>query len=445
MPPLPAHANLDQLRRQAKDLLRAASSGDADALQDLARVSDRVTLSAAQLALARSYGFDSWPKLKAEVEARTLGLARQAEAFCRASISDGSGRAARMLEATPELATCGFATAVVLGDAGRVRSALEREPGLATRVDPLTGWTPLHAAGASRWHQFEPERADGLLAVARLLLAAGAEPTAATRGWSPLRCVIASSNSGPSNRQIAELLLAHGAVPDDHDLYLAGFAHDRLELLPLLVAHVPDVHEIAEQALAAPLSNDDVETARLLLEAGADPNRYRNDDGEPVPVLRAAIRAGCSAAFVELLLRHGADGPESGADMFLSACLRADRDEAQRIVAADPGLVSGLTGDERATLVRAAGSGNTPAVAVMLELGVPLETRGDDGATALHAAAYGGKLDAVRLLLERGADVEARDTTWDSTPLVWANVGRDEHRGSDSTDWDELLRLLEAG
>jgi len=444
MPTLPAHPNLDQLRRRAKDLLRAAGSGDADALQQIRLVSDRITLATAQLALARSYGFASWPALKAEVEARTLDLAEQADAFLRASIGDGSGRAARMLAASPELARFNFATAVVLGEAEHVRAELERDRGAATRVDRRTGWSPLHAVSGSRWHQFEPERADGLLAVARLLIDAGADPravSAARPGWSPLRCVIASSNSGPSNRRIVELLLAHGAVPDDHDVYLAGFAHDRLELLPLLLARLPDARAILEQALAAPLSQDDVEAARLLLEAGADPNRYRNDDGEPMPVVNAAIHAGCSAAFVDLLLRHGAVGPASAADAFLAACIRADRDEALRLLAADPGLVSHLTDDERATFVRAAGSGNTPAVALMLELGVPLDTRGDDGATALHAAAYAGKLDTVRLLLERGADVEARDATWDGTPLVWANVGR-EHRDGDTTDWDELVRVL---
>ena len=52
-------------------------------------------------AVAREYGFASWTRLRYEVAARTAGLARQAEAFCEASIRDGTGRAARMLAATP--------------------------------------------------------------------------------------------------------------------------------------------------------------------------------------------------------------------------------------------------------------------------------------------------------------------------------------------------------
>src|SRR5205085_11149001 len=112
-----------------------------------------------------------------------------------------------------------FATAVILGDAGRVRDELGLAPGLATRLDPRTGWAALHAVGASRWHQVDPGRGQGLLEVAQALLDAGADPTVVTStrpGWSPLRCVIASANSGPSNRGMVELLLAHGALPNDH-------------------------------------------------------------------------------------------------------------------------------------------------------------------------------------------------------------------------------------
>ena len=182
MPTLPAHPNLDQLRHQAKDLLRAANSGDGQALAQIRLVSDQVTLASAQLAVARAYGFASWPKLKAEVEARTLDLAEKVDAFCKASMSDGSARAARMLAATPAIAGHSFATAVILGDAARVSEELRRDPGLATRRDPRSGWTPLHAVSGSRWHQFEPARAGGLLAVARLLIDAGGDPAAKT-GW----------------------------------------------------------------------------------------------------------------------------------------------------------------------------------------------------------------------------------------------------------------------
>ncbi|HEY1281934.1 MAG TPA: hypothetical protein VGF22_19785, partial [Acidimicrobiales bacterium] len=72
MPDLPARPDLDQLRHQAKDLLRAAKQGDDDALARMRAVSDRLTLAVAQLAVARDYGFASWRRLKTEVDRRAV-------------------------------------------------------------------------------------------------------------------------------------------------------------------------------------------------------------------------------------------------------------------------------------------------------------------------------------------------------------------------------------
>ena len=127
MADLPARPSLDHLRRQARDLLRAARAGDTTAAGRIRAVADALTLASAQPAVAREYGFASWTRLRDEVTARTASLARQAEAFCEASIRDGTDRAARMLAATPELARYSFATAVILGDAGRVRTELGRD------------------------------------------------------------------------------------------------------------------------------------------------------------------------------------------------------------------------------------------------------------------------------------------------------------------------------
>jgi len=69
---LPARPDLEQLRHQAKDLLRDANQGDANALARIHAVSDRLILASAQLAIARECGFESWPKLKREVERRAI-------------------------------------------------------------------------------------------------------------------------------------------------------------------------------------------------------------------------------------------------------------------------------------------------------------------------------------------------------------------------------------
>jgi len=70
MPDLPERPDIDQLRRKARELLRAAVAGEPEALARLRAVSERPTLAAAQLATAREHGFRSWPALRSEVESR---------------------------------------------------------------------------------------------------------------------------------------------------------------------------------------------------------------------------------------------------------------------------------------------------------------------------------------------------------------------------------------
>ncbi|HTU06889.1 MAG TPA: hypothetical protein VMG13_15155 [Trebonia sp.] len=75
---LPGRPDADQLRRMAKELRAAARAGDPDAIQRLRNHVDAdpatVSLSAAQLAVAREHGFASWPRLMEHVEARRRGL-----------------------------------------------------------------------------------------------------------------------------------------------------------------------------------------------------------------------------------------------------------------------------------------------------------------------------------------------------------------------------------
>jgi Family of unknown function (DUF5990)/Domain of unknown function (DUF5655) len=70
MPQLPDRPDLAQLRRQARELQRAAAGADPAARRRVQQVSAATTLSAAQLAMAREYGFASWATLKDEAERR---------------------------------------------------------------------------------------------------------------------------------------------------------------------------------------------------------------------------------------------------------------------------------------------------------------------------------------------------------------------------------------
>jgi hypothetical protein len=100
---LPGRPNLDQLRRRARELLRAAAGGEPSALARILAVSERVSLSAAQLAVAREYGFASWPALHAEVERRLAELSSPADGAGRAGTRWSFGGAAPIETATGKL------------------------------------------------------------------------------------------------------------------------------------------------------------------------------------------------------------------------------------------------------------------------------------------------------------------------------------------------------
>jgi ankyrin repeat protein len=96
------HPDFNQLKRQAKDLLKAFTAGDANAIAEVdahyhgARASE-FALHDAQLVIARAYGFDSWPKLKAFVDGVTV------ERLAAAVRAGDLSTVAAMLDARPEL------------------------------------------------------------------------------------------------------------------------------------------------------------------------------------------------------------------------------------------------------------------------------------------------------------------------------------------------------
>jgi ankyrin repeat protein len=487
---LPDRPSLRQLCRQAKELKEAAQAGEPSALERIrAHLQGEPTLAAAQLVLAREYRFASWPKLKEHVETVSMGLAERVQAFLHASLSGSTiRRAERLLAGEPRIAGYDLRTAIVLGDAERIRQAIEVDPEVARRPDAGSGWPPLLGVCMSRWHSVDPERAAGLLATARLLLDAGADPNVTVggrpgeRGYcSPLFAAAGCAH----NPAITAVLLERGARVDAHTVYLAAFEPSRA-CLRLLLEHAHDVD--LSEALAASISIGDAEGVRLLLAAGADPNRGFSGDllGEdhapdPVLALHAAIEhhgstelvgalldagAAPSAAdadgrsphqlaarhgradLARLLVRYGARPDATEADLFRSACLNADREAAERYVASGRVQIGQLTDADRAALVEAADQGKVEAVRLMLDLGFPVDARGEvNGATALHAAAGAGSAEVVRLLIERGADIDARDPFWNGLPVTWATVGSGAGLGrAPAPDHVTTVRLLvEAG
>jgi ankyrin repeat protein len=99
---LPARPSFQQLRKQAKQLLKAYHGGELAAVDEVHRFERRAdpakfALADAQRVLARAYGFASWTKLKQHVE----GL--DSKEFCKAVIAGDVATVCRLAKAQPEL------------------------------------------------------------------------------------------------------------------------------------------------------------------------------------------------------------------------------------------------------------------------------------------------------------------------------------------------------
>lgn len=73
--------------------------------------------------------------------------------------------------------------------------------------------------------------------------------------------------------------------------------------------------------------------------------------------------------------------------------------------------------------VKAVESGDERRVRAMLDADPALVEQCHEGATPLHLAAIGNGTGVVDVLIERGADLDARDDEFRATPLGWANEG----------------------
>jgi ankyrin repeat protein len=335
--------------------------------------------------------------------------------------------------------------------------------------------TSLASARYSRWHQTDPGRADGLAEVVQLLLEAGASPHTNNGAFrhdyrSALRGAVEANNP-----VVTQVLLDAGANPDDGRCIeqAAGQGHHRcLELLLARGARVvstwalgaavyaddPRAVSLLTEALGtnsgatateatkgladAAAANASYEVVAALLAAGANPEVHDSDAG--LSALRCAVRAGNEEA-AALLVRHGAADDSTDVDRFFGACLNADRRTAARLLAERPDLPDRLSGRDRALIVDAAGSRSAATIALMLDLGFATDDRNGFGEPPSHGAAYHGNAEVVRLLLERGADVDARDDRFEATALASATVGSGEQAGEPG-DWVGTVRLLvEAG
>lgn len=145
----------------------------------------------------------------------------------------------------------------------------------------------------------------------------------------------------------------------------------------------------------------------VLVDAGASPQGTAGD----------ALVNGHLAAAARLV--------ERGDPLTLATAVCLGRTDDLPLV-----LRSATRDDRRNALVLAALNGLAEGLATLIGLGVSANARSTDiysHATALHHAVASGSLDAVRVLVEAGAETDARDSVHDGTPLDWAEHYVGEH------------------
>jgi Ankyrin repeats (3 copies) len=323
---LPSNPNLEHLKYQARDLLREHSARLPETAQKIREFHPRfnhaadadifsaaLSLSDAQLTIAREHGFPSWARLKRHIQEPTLS--DQLDLRHHERIEDPTFRRAVDLLDT--------------GETAALRALLKLNPKLVHQHMLFEGGNYFRSPTLLEFVAENPVRhgklPSNIVEVTRVILEAGPEIAARNE----VLMLVATGSVARECKvqiQLIDLLCEHGADPgsairaaavlDEHDSVRALIRHGARVDLPVAAAlgrmtEFGDLMRTASPedrhlALALAAQFGHVEIVRALLNAGEDPDRYNPPGGHSHGTpLHQAAGAGHEAV-VRLLVERGA-------------------------------------------------------------------------------------------------------------------------------------------
>jgi ankyrin repeat protein len=468
--------NLEQQKKQARELLRAIRAGSEDAISRLRRnhscwttvdeasARQLVALHDTQFVLAREQGFASWPKLKAYAEPssgsrhtrlfvadvawitdRVHGLLRTRQSAGPAALeqirewhprfTDWTDEEIRQAPFTEEDAKLVYAREHGFETWDDLTSRVNV---LASRTDTATTEPFMAAFGALQ---------SGTVAGFEALLRANPllVNERGTNGNTLLNLAVsfAGKPNWKGGASAIEALLAAGSdVNDANDrgwtpLHAAAYSNQP-GIAGMLVAKGAaldaEAHGAGGTPLIAALFWGHREVADLLGRHAVAPNNLRAAAGLGIPGLVEACFSGERTLTPEACAARGFYRPHSGfPDWLPSTDPQEVLDEAlvwacksNRVTVLERLVRAGAKPDAdpyRGTpLIWAAACNRTEAAAWLLDHGANVNQKGTfgglthgQGITALHIAAQNGHMPMVRLLVERGADRSLKDDLYHGT------------------------------
>ena len=238
---------------------------------------------------------------------------------------------------------------------------------------------------------------------------------------------------------MADILISHGADIQKEDVLTQAVQSRTPQMVELLVKAGVDVETKGpwgNNQLIIAVQYDNMESLKVLLNHGADVNGtgYYGTTALTIAIAQRKI------PMIKLLLSRGAKASIDNA--FVKAAQSDNGHELLKIL-----IVAGVEGvSSQSCVASAAAAGNSRSSKMLVEAGADIEAKGAWSNSPIIYAVRSGKLDVLKTMLDLGADINATGE-YGVTALTSA-IGKDNtemvqylvSRGADATIDDAVAK-----